>query len=216
MLVPDGVYVNGKAGPIFQRVAVPTGGELQQLVSEIGRRLGRQLERAGLLGRDAQSAYLALESEQADGLTDLQGHSITYRIALGPQRGRKAFQLQTLPPRSEDSGSERVAQAAGFSLHAGVATEAEQCDRLERICRYVSRAAVANERLSLTPAGQVRYALKSAYRDGTTHVIFEPLDFLSRLAALVPKPKVNLTRFGTSPFFPTIQLRPGLLQLSAP
>ena len=54
---------------------------------------------------------------------------------------------------------------------------------------------MANERLSLTPAGKVRYALKSAYRDGTTHVIFEPLDLLSRLAALVPKPKVNLTRF---------------------
>src|SRR5690606_34811277 len=33
------------------------------------------------------------------------------------------------------------------------------------------------------------------YRDGTTHVIFEPLDFMARLAALVPKPRVNLTRF---------------------
>lgn len=32
-------------------------------------------------------------------------------------------------------------------------------------------------------------------RDGTTHVIFEPLDFIARLAALVPKPRVNLTRF---------------------
>jgi hypothetical protein len=26
-------------------------------------------------------------------------------------------------------------------------------------------------------------------------VIFEPLDFIARLAALVPKPRVNLTRF---------------------
>jgi hypothetical protein len=30
-------------------------------------------------------------------------------------------------------------------------------------------------------------------RDGTTHMIFEPLDFIARLAALVPKPRVNLT-----------------------
>jgi len=37
--------------------------------------------------------------------------------------------------------------------------------------------------------------LKTPYRDGTTHVIFEPLDFLARLAVLVPKPRVNLTRF---------------------
>ena len=50
-------------------------------------------------------------------------------------------------------------------------------------------------RLSLTPNGNVRYQLKTPYRDGTTHVIFEPLDFIARLATLVPKPRVNLTRF---------------------
>jgi hypothetical protein len=27
------------------------------------------------------------------------------------------------------------------------------------------------------------------------HVIFEPMDFIARLVALVPKPRVNLTRF---------------------
>ena len=41
----------------------------------------------------------------------------------------------------------------------------------------------------------MRYQLKTPYRDGTTHVIFEPLDFIARLAALVPKPRVNLIRF---------------------
>jgi hypothetical protein len=37
--------------------------------------------------------------------------------------------------------------------------------------------------------------LQTPYRDGTTHVIFEPLDFIACLAALVLKPRVNLTRF---------------------
>jgi hypothetical protein len=41
----------------------------------------------------------------------------------------------------------------------------------------------------------VRYQLKTPYSDGTTHVLFEPLDFIARLVALVPKPRVNLTRF---------------------
>jgi len=54
---------------------------------------------------------------------------------------------------------------------------------------------IALERPALIPQGNVRYALKTPYRDGTTHVIFEPLDFLARLAALVPSPRVNLTRF---------------------
>ena len=56
-------------------------------------------------------------------------------------------------------------------------------------------SAISEQRLSLTPAGKVRYELKTPFRNGTTHVIFEPLDFIARLAALVPKPRVNLTRF---------------------
>jgi len=47
----------------------------------------------------------------------------------------------------------------------------------------------------MTRNGQVRYELKTPWRNGTTHVIFEPLDFISRLVALIPKPRVNLTRF---------------------
>jgi len=39
------------------------------------------------------------------------------------------------------------------------------------------------------------YELKNPYKNGTTHVVFEPLDFIARLAALVPRPWVNLTRF---------------------
>jgi hypothetical protein len=88
-----------------------------------------------------------------------------------------------------------VALVAGFWLHAGVAAEAHQRQKLERLCRYISRPAVAIERLALTEQGSIRYALKTPYRDGTTHVIFEPLDFLARLASLVPRPRVNLTRF---------------------
>jgi hypothetical protein len=37
--------------------------------------------------------------------------------------------------------------------------------------------------------------LKTPYRDGTKHVIFEPLGFIARLATLAPKPRVKLTRF---------------------
>ncbi len=53
---------------------------------------------------------------------------------------------------------------------------------------------MAIERLDLTAQGQVRYRLKTAYRDGTTHIVLEPLDFIARLAALVPPPRVHLTR----------------------
>ena len=65
----------------------------------------------------------------------------------------------------------------------------------DQLCRYITRPALATGRLALTPQGRVRYTLKTPYRDGTTHVVFEPLDFMARLAALVPKPRVHLTRY---------------------
>jgi hypothetical protein len=54
---------------------------------------------------------------------------------------------------------------------------------------------LAVPRLSLSSTGKVLYTLKTPYRDGTTQVAFDPVDFIARLAALVPKPRVNLTRF---------------------
>jgi hypothetical protein len=137
----------------------------------------------------------------------LWGHSITYRIAVGQQAGRKVFTLQTLP--AEDPGetfANTVSKVAGFSLHAGVATKAHERKTLERLCRYISRPAVSEKRLSLVASGKVCYELKTPYCDGTTHVSFEPLDFLTRLAALEPKPRVNLTRYH-GVFAPNSKLR---------
>lgn len=115
---------------------------------------------------------------------------------VGPRQSRKVFTLQTLPACDpQDPFGDAVGKVAGFSLHAGVAARADERTNLERLCRYVSRPAVSEKRLSLTPNGNIRYQLKTPYRDGTTYVIFEPLDSIARLAALVPRPRVNLTRF---------------------
>jgi putative transposase len=80
-------------------------------------------------------------------------------------------------------------------LHAGIGTDGAEREKLEHLCRYVSGLAVATGRLAATAQGQVRYTLKTPYRDGTTHVVFEPLDFIARLAALVPPPQVHLTPY---------------------
>ena len=197
MLILDGVYATGtRQRPRFVPVAAPTVDDLKTLIERISLRVGRHLERRGLLVRDAENAYLDWDAEQASSLDDLAGHAITYRIAVGPNRGQKAFTLQTLPAvEVEPARPAMVAEAAGFSLHAGVAAEAYQRDKLERLCRYITRPAVAEPRLSLTAGGRIRYSLKTPWRDGTTHVVFEPLDFLARLAALIPRPRVNLTRY---------------------
>jgi ribosomal protein S27E len=195
MLFLDGVYTECADGSLrFHQVAAPTGEELSQLVHRLAQRIGRHLERQGLLQRDVENDYLTEDAFESDALTPLHSASITYRIALGPQQGRKVFTLQTLPACEDDIRS-TVGREAGFSLHAGVAARAHERDKVERLCRYVSRPPVAESRLSLTSNGDIRYRLKTPYRDGTTHVIFQPLDFLARLAALVPRPRVNLIRY---------------------
>ncbi len=83
------------------------------------------------------------------------------------------FTLQTLVPTPDKGNGDRLAKEAGFSLQAGVASQTRQREKLERLCRYISRPAISETRLSLTSNGQVRYQLKTPYRDGTTHVIFD-------------------------------------------
>ncbi len=65
----------------------------------------------------------------------------------------------------------RCVNEQGFSLHAEVCCAAHQRKKLEHLCRYITRPAIANERLTLSQAGQVVLTLKTPYRDGTTHVV---------------------------------------------
>jgi hypothetical protein len=78
------------------------------------------------------------------------------------------------------------AAVAGYSVHAGVSVPARDRMRLERLARYAGRPPLASERLSLLPDGSLLYRLKHRWRDGTTHVIYESLELIERLAARAP------------------------------
>ena len=71
---------------------------------------------------------------------------------------------------------------------------ADEHKSLEQLCRYITRPALANERVQCNAAGQVVLKLKTAWRDGTTHLVMSPLEFMQRLAALVPRPRLHLIR----------------------
>jgi len=88
-----------------------------------------------------------------------------------------------------------TADQNGFSLNAAVACQPHERDRLERLCRYITRPAICLNRLSTHSAGQVVYRLEHPFRDGTTHALSSPKDFIARLAALVPRPGCHLTRY---------------------
>jgi ribosomal protein S27E len=199
MLFLDGVYEVDSAGDIgrFHAIDRPSPVAMQRVLLRISERIARLLEREGYLERDSEEGSLLLDGFDDDVIKELQGSSITYRIAVGRQRGKKVFTLKTLPAReeTEELNGQALAKANGFSLHAGVSTKSHQQDKLERLCRYIARPAISTQRLEQLPDGTLSYELKTPYKNGTTHVHFEPLDFIARLAALVPKPRVHLTRF---------------------
>jgi hypothetical protein len=86
----------------------------------------------------------------------------------------------------------RQAHLEGFDLDANVWVSANDRAGLERLCRYVLRPPFAQERVRLRSDGRVALELKMAWRDGTRALVFEPLEFLERWAAMTPRPETNL------------------------
>jgi hypothetical protein len=153
MLFIDGVYTFEDQRPRFHRAPPPTNAELTRLLQTISHRLALPLERLGLLVRDREDPYLDLQP--ADAFDQLIGAPIHYRIAIGPYAGRQALTLGTVPPAPESEHAPLLAKLPGFPLHAATVCEAHQRHKLEKLCRYIARPAIANERLSLNSRGEV-------------------------------------------------------------
>ena len=100
----------------------------------------------------------------------MRAAAVTYRIASGPRAGLKVLILNG--PMSRDSISRQAlcADIEDPSLHAGVRCEANDRNRLEHLCRYITRPALADERVQEDAEGQVVPKLKSPWRDGTTAI----------------------------------------------
>jgi len=79
-----------------------------------------------------------------------------------------------------------------------------------QLCRYNTRLAIANERLKRNRAGQVVLQLKSPYKDGTTHIVMEPLRGCCRtlVTSWTNSPPCRIARCSVSPASPLSQQRP--------
>lgn len=64
-------------------------------------------------------------------------------------------------------------------------------------------------------AGQVELKLKTPWRDGTSHLVMSPPEFMQRLAALVPRPRLHLIRFH-GVLAPNAKLRPVVVPQALP
>lgn len=163
--------------------------DVDEVLATVTAHVRRLLERQGLGAVDEADAW----AEDAPVLAGIAAASVQGRVALGHRAGARVRRRGDPSTASETWALGRChARYDGFDLHARLLVPAGQRERLERVSRYALRPPVAQDRLSLTPEGQVRLRLGRRWSDGTTHLLFDPAELLERLAVLTPRPRINL------------------------
>ncbi|MFZ2989202.1 transposase [Ideonella sp.] len=189
-------------------------------------------------------AELDADCEEVRTSWPLQAAAITCRVAFCPCAGQKVLTVRgagrghgTGPadgpvpreglahakrerglqgmPREGPARQPLCPDTDGFSLHAAVRVEAHDRKRMEQLCRYITRPARSDERVPLNAAGQVELKLKKPWRDGTTHLVMSPLEFMQRLAALVPRPSLHRIRLHGM-LAPNVKLRAQVVSQGSP
>lgn len=193
----DGVYldVNESARPELFAAPTPSVGELNAVAWNTCLKVQKLLRRRGIdLTGDPDLDRLAIEHPLL--ARSLQA-SMQNVVAIGDDAGRSLLRARVV----SDTEKEPALQAAhqtpgfGFNLHAGRRVAASDRKSLEKLLRYMLCPPVSAERISTTRDGRIAYRLKRRWSDGTETVFFSPMDFLSKLMALIPKPRVNLVRY---------------------
>lgn len=194
-LVLDGVFTLDAAGAaIFHEAEPPSDEEVGWVLETVERRIERLLGRRGY-GMDGDGCAPDQWADEAPALASMAAAAVVSRTASGPRAGAR---LRRWAERLGDGQAEptrtprRHAHLRGFDLHAGIVAPAGHARRLEQACRYALRPPVAEERLRVTRDRQVVLRLRHRWSDGTTYVVFEPTEFLERLAVITPRPRINL------------------------
>lgn len=197
LLFLDGIYSPCmEESPMFHPLPSPSDEEIRELVQTLALRITRHLKRKGYLRETEDQAGEGEDplAEKSSLLASCVAASIQNKVAMGERAGKYVRKLGVHPIEAEVTGY-RSAAVNGFSLHGGIRVAAEEREKLEHLIRYVARPAVALERLEWASQGNLIYKLKKSFSDGTTHVLFSPMELMEKLAAIIPQPKIHLVRY---------------------
>lgn len=180
MLWVDGVFIAGaaQARPIFRRAPPLIDAELRRVVERIETRVLGLLARKGLLASD----------DELDGHTQA---ALSWVPRARPIRTHRRSRSVS-PARSV---SLCVRSDTGFTIHARTRIPAHDRPALVRLVRYLTRPPLAIHRLTMNEAGQVALRLPHPRRDGTVSLLYDPVDFIGLLAAIIPRPRSHLLHY---------------------
>lgn len=204
ILALDGVYVReAEDGPlVFHALPTPTRAE----VADVARRTAERIEHIlKAHGRsldpelhDAEPPALPLVLEEP-GLAACYAAAARGVSVTGDRAGQTTLRLvvsRDAPATGEvELAEEPVAEVRGINVHAKQLVDGRDRKQLERLCKYITRPPVAQERLEERADGRLELRLKNVWKDGTRALVFEPHDLLARLVAAVPPPNFHLLRY---------------------
>ena len=187
-IVLDGVYVRGRDGEtVFRAAPRLTEEDVARVLGRVRTRIDGMLRKAGALSEESEPVEL-------EPLDLFQVASVRGRVAIsdtpkavavmggdGLRRGRKKRRL--------------CADNEGYNLQAAVRMRAGNREGLETLCRYVLRPSFAAERLEQLPDRRIAYGFRRRWEDGSSHVIFTPMELMEKLAALIPPPWHHVVRY---------------------
>jgi hypothetical protein len=171
-LLPDGVFTAQDGSLVFHRLAPPEDADVDRLLERISKRVLARFDQDDPLEPDDDE--LAVAHAQAESL---------HIVDMTPR------------PAPEHDDRPLCAAADGLTLHADWLIAPHDRAGLRRAIRYGLRPPLSQKRLSLSPDGKVRLQLRKPLASGRTHLLFEPVAFLRRLAACIPRPRQNTVRF---------------------
>jgi hypothetical protein len=188
-LLLDGTF-NQKTG-VFHDAPALRDEDVKQIVETIAHRVIRLLEKRGVLGDTFEYDEFAQEHPMLAGMTFA---STKMQVAGGERAGRPVRRVLQDPSEGIKTG-ELCYGSRGFSLHAATRIPAGDKVSLERLCNYVARPPLAAGSLQKISDDEYSFKLKTPWSDGTTHLVFSPMELIEKLSALIPPPRQNLVRY---------------------
>jgi hypothetical protein len=197
----DGVYVEDESGELrFHALGTPSSVE----VADVARRTALRLHRAfQKKGRQSpwDDEHASVESGEVDPFSlEEPGLYACYQAAASgvavsaEHAGQPVLRLLVQNPKEFEGrddaarADQPVAEALGVNLYAKQLVDGRDRPQLERLCRYVMRPPLSQERLEWRPDGSLELTLKNVWKDGTRALLLEPFDLLVRLCSAIPPP----------------------------
>ncbi len=175
----------------FHAVRASAAGQLQVLLIRIVWRIMRLLTRNGYLVEEQGMTYLG-DTDPEAALAPLQAAACTYRIALGPGAGQKVLTLRTVPSQRRRLPPSAVSASRALACMPRCGSPSISVTNSNTCAATLPALPLPMNGLHATVPVRSCCNSKALDLDGTTHIVMSPLEFMQRLAALVPRPRLHL------------------------